>query len=450
MNRTNLQQAAREIFNAALRAADARRAVNSDVVLKDSLLTIRETEIDVSGCSIYAVAIGKAAAAMAAGLSDVLGDKLRSGIISGVPYPEFSELGAHRWREFRSGHPLPTAESLAAAQASLNLLKTVEPGALVIFLISGGGSSMFELPVDDRITIADLREANRQLVSCGAAIAEVNAVRRTFSAVKGGKLSRSAPQTNQITLIVSDTNPGDEASVASGPTLEPSENASEAQEVVERYDLSMSLPKSVLRAINNREDPQPAETGRLRTHYVLLDNHTALHAAAKKAEQLGFAMEIATDINEEEIEVGCDLLLSRVRALWEKAGGKAKPVCLLSGAEFSCPVRGQGVGGRNAETVLRCAMKLNGVPTSDARWPSQWVVLSSGTDGLDGNSPAAGAIADEATIARGESASLDAASFLERSDSFSYFEGLGAALMTGPTGTNVRDVRLVLVRDPDE
>lgn len=450
MNQTNLQKVAREIFNAALSAVEARRAVNSAVSLQSSVLKIRETEIDISGRSIHAVAIGKAAAAMAAGLSNVLGDRLKGGIISGTSDPELSVLNPHRWHVFRGGHPLPTAESLAAAQGSLNLLKTLEPDSFVIFLISGGGSAMFELPVDDRITISDLREANRQLVSCGATIAEVNAVRRAFSAVKGGKLSRSAPQTNQVTLIVSDTNPGDEVSVASGPTLEPSRNAPIAAEVVERYGLSMTLPESVLFAINNQEYLQPAETGRLRRHYVLLDNQTALRAAARKAEQLGFAVEIATDINEQEIEVGCDLMLSRVLALLKEAG-KDKEVCFISGGEFSCPVRGDGVGGRNTETVLRCAIKLNQASAASERWPSQWVVLSGGTDGLDGNSPAAGAVADETAIARGDSIGLDTQDFLERSDSFNYFNRLGAALMTGPTGTNVRDVRLVLVaRERDE
>jgi hydroxypyruvate reductase len=174
---------------------------------------------------------------------------------------------------------------------------------------------------------------------------------------------------------------------------------------------------------------------------VLLDNHTAIETAARQAKQLGFVVEIAEDVNEQEISVGCELLVSRASALSEK---KAKNVCLISGGEFSCPVRGNGVGGRNSETVLRCAMRLSEVTKDDAPEVSSWIVLSAGTDGIDGNSPAAGAVADETTVARGLSAGLVASDFLARSDSFSYFERLGNALVTGSTGTNVRDIRVVL------
>jgi hydroxypyruvate reductase len=323
------------------------------------------------------------------------------------------------------------------------MLRSVPEGGLVVFLVSGGGSAMFELPVDERITLNDLREANRQLVQCGATIAEINSVRRAFSAVKGGKLSDCASQADQITLIVSDTNPGDEAAVASGPTLRPAESAPKATDVVRRIGLDRSLPKSILNAIEAGMDAPQTEMDGLRMHQVLLDNRTAVEAAARQAEELGFVVEIANDINEQEIGMGCELLDSRAHALWEKSA-KAKTVCLISGGEFSCPVRGEGVGGRNSETVLGCAIRLSEV-TEDQQHPaSRWIVLSAGTDGIDGNSPAAGAVADETTIARGLSAGLDASDFLARSDSFSYFQRLGDVLVTGPTGTNVRDIRIII------
>ncbi len=174
---------------------------------------------------------------------------------------------------------------------------------------------------------------------------------------------------------------------------------------------------------------------------MLLDNSTVIEAAAAEARASGFAVEIVSDINEQEIEVGSDLLISRAQALWQQHGGK--PICLVSGGEFSCPVRGNGVGGRNLETVLRCAMKLDG--DASLGKTQHWAVLSAGTDGVDGNSIAAGAWADETTIRLGLSQGLDAADFLERSDAFHFFEHLGNLIITGPTGTNVRDVRIVLV-----
>ncbi len=316
--------------------------------------------------------------------------------------------------------------------------------ALIVFLISGGGSALIEWPGDDRITLAELRQANRQLVCSGATIAEINSVRRGFSAVKGGKLAAHAPRANQITLIISDTNPGDEASVASGPTMPPTAKSPKAMDVVDRYSHRLSLPNSVLRAIKEAEgNEQPSHTGNYQ-HYVLLNNQSAIEAAAAKARQLGFTVEVAYDINEQPIDEGGVLLISRLRELWEHAKPEQKRVCLISGGEFSCPVGGTGVGGRNLETVLRCAIEF------DKRQPvgdfasAHLVALSGGTDGIDGNSPAAGAIADESTIARGLARGLDAESSLKNSDSFNFFNALGDAIVTGPTGTNVRDLRILI------
>jgi glycerate 2-kinase len=434
---TSLDAQAREIFLRALKAVDARAATQGAVSLNNSLLRVGDTAIDLTGRPVYLIAIGKAAGSMTTGLVDVLGDRISKGIVCG---PADEKLNPD-WPVFAGGHPFPTDGSIAAARATLDLLADAERNVLIVFLISGGGSAMFEMPLDESITIADLREANRQLVSCGASIAEINAVRRTFSAVKGGKLAASAPHIDQITLIVSDTNPGDVTSVASGPTLERQVAAADAREVVQRYGLVDSLPHSILKASAQPKTEQEAPVTGLRAHYVLLDNRTALQAATAAARSRGFIVELATDINEQEIAVGCELLISRAETLWSQHGGK--PVCLISGGEFSCPVRGSGVGGRNLETVLRCAQELE---MPGARPTQHWAVLSAGTDGVDGNSEAAGAVADETTIARAKHSRLEPSDFLERSDTFHFFEQLGNLIVTGPTGTNVRDVRLVLVR----
>jgi hydroxypyruvate reductase len=266
------------------------------------------------------------------------------------------------------------------------------------------------------------------LISCGASIAEVNAVRRAFSAVKGGKLARRAPQAQTFTLIVSDTNPGDEASVASGPTLNPPSGSPKAIEVVEHYRLDNLLPESIIKAVRNEKPATGTVNG---SHQVLLDNNTAITAARDKAIELGFSCLTFNDIREQPIAEGCELLLSSLMS--------SSTECVVSGGEFSCPVRGDGRGGRNLETVLRCAMRLNSQP--------HCVVLSAGTDGIDGNSPAAGATADETTIQRARDLGLDANQYLARSDSHTFFERLGDLVVTGPTGTNVRDLR-ILLRSP--
>jgi hydroxypyruvate reductase len=357
---------------------------------------------------------------MARGLDDELGDRLSAGVIVSTSLHQ-----SRRWQSFTGGHPLPNEDSLAAARAAFTLLdRANDEQATVIFLISGGGSAMIEWPISERISLADLRAANQDLVSCGARISEINSVRRAFSAVKGGGLARRAPQARMFTLIVSDTNPGDEASVASGPTLAAPADAPNALAVVERYHLETVLPESIMKAVHRTQQSSPV-TG---SHVVLLDNRSAIDAAAQKAHELGFTCATLDHISEQPIQEGCELLLASILDV----------NCAISGGEFSCPVRGDGRGGRNLETALRCAISL------DNHKGSHIVVLSAGTDGIDGNSPAAGAIADETTLRRARALNLDARQYLARSDSYTFFERLNDLISTGPTGTNVRDLRILL------
>jgi len=385
------------IFDYALSSVDPRKAV-------------KNVHLDLPPGPIYSIAIGKAATSMARGLEDTLGDKLTAPVLIAS-----------------GGHPLPDKNSIASAQAAFALLDRANAErATVVFLISGGGSAMIEWPLTDDISLADLREANKTLISCGASIAEVNAVRRAFSAVKGGALARRAQNARTFTLIVSDTNPGDEGNVASGPTLNPPPDSPKAIEIVEHYGLESLLPESIMRAVRQQK---PSTSTVNSPHLVLLDNNTALTAAHDKAIELGFSCTILSDISEQPIVEGCELLLSNLlNSSWQ---------CAVSGGEFACPVRGDGLGGRNLETVLRCAMDL-------ANQTQHLLVLSAGTDGIDGNSPAAGAIADETTIERAHALGLDAVEYLARSDSYTFFERLNDLIVTGATGTNVRDVRILL------
>lgn len=450
----DLHQAALKIFDSALQSVDAHESVRRTVMLNGTRLTVADTQLDLTlySAGVYAIAIGKAAVPMAVALENALGKSLKAGVIAGPvagqPFGRELALPPRKlsavWRWCEGGHPLPNKTSLLAAQESFKLLESANVGnALIIFLVSGGGSAMIEWPRDERITLAELREANRVLVSCGASIAEINSVRRAFSAVKGGKLAARAPNTDQITLIISDTNLGDEASVASGPTLSPPAGPN-AGAVVERYGLDALLPPSILAAILEAESGEGHFDVAHNRHYVLLDNRTAIEAAAAEARKLGLVVEVAYDINEQPIDEGSILLVSRLRAQWEQEGREPKRVCLISGGEFSCPASGTGVGGRNLETVLRCAIEFDKHKHLDDLASGQLVALSGGTDGIDGNSPAAGAIADENTIARGRSRGLHPEGFLESSDSFSFFNSLGDAIVTGPTGTNVRDLRILI------
>lgn len=479
----DLRRDAREIFADVLDAVDARRAVLGALAVEGTRLRVCGEEFDLRALDVYSVALGKAAAAMASALDERLGERLVGGVVSAPPS---SRRLSRRWLVFDGGHPLPDESSFEAARAAFALLREADaPSSLVVFLVSGGGSAMVEWPRDPRVTLEDLRAANRVLVSCGAAIEEVNAVRRALSAVKGGGLSRLAPRAAQVTLIVSDVAAGRDYDVASGPTLAPPGDAQAAREVVARHGLDSKLPASVLKALeafaeadgrtarpassndtprveSSNDSPRAAPAGATaeaapqapaRSHYVLLDNARACRAAAESARARGYAVETARDICDQPVAEGAAALVSRLAELRGRAFGRG--VCLISGGEFACPVRGAGRGGRSTETALRCAFELErmgegvfefeGMGDVVAAGPRpRAVALCAGTDGVDGNSPSAGALADHTTLSRARARGLDAAKSLDESDSYTLFERLGDALVTGPTGTNVRDVRILL------
>ena len=445
---TPLRHAALSIFEAALKKTNAGRALRGAIKLQGQRIEIFDAAYDpASARRLYSIAVGKAAGAMASALDEILGERIGRGVIS-APAAGAGPLPG-RWEAFAGGHPLPNRDSFEAARAAFRLLERASrEGATVIFLISGGGSAMIEWPSDPALTLEDLREANRVLVSCGADISEVNGVRRALSAVKGGGLSARAPLAPQVTLIVSDVNAGREWDVASGPTLPPPTDAPRAARVVEKYGLGARLPSSVLRTL----EAPPRDGGALRAarasrrHYVLLDNESAVNAAADAARSLGHVVEVAHDIVEQGVEEGSATLVSRLFNLYRREGSEGRGVCLVSGGEFACPVRGAGLGGRNSETALRAAVESEKFFEDGARGarPSHFVALCAGTDGLDGNSPAAGATADDTTLARARRRDLDPQTFLENSDAYSLFDALGDALVTGPTCTNVRDLRILL------
>jgi len=431
--RVDLRKAALDIFHHALRAVDARSATRNAVSLDRSILRIAETEFEVSDRPIYVVGVGKASPSMAQGLNDVLGHKISRAVISATASTT-SLPSTHRI--FFGGHPLPNQHSLDAATAAFELLREAnEKKAVVIFLISGGGSAMLEWPVSNEITLDDLQQTNRQLVTCGATIAEINAVRRSLSAIKGGGLAKRAANAQIITLIVSDTNSGDESSVASGPTLPVSSDLPDAEQVIQKHGLASTLPSSVITAIRVSRAEKDTERDLTAPFYVLLDNRVAQEAAAERANELGFSTVVDDEINEQSVDEGSALLLSRADRI------SGLPSCHVSGGELSCRVRGKGRGGRNLETVLRCAIKLD---EESGKSNYHTVVVSAGTDGIDGSSNAAGAIADEHTIARAKVLGLDAHDYLQRSDSHAFFERVGDLIVTGPTGTNARDLRLIL------
>jgi hydroxypyruvate reductase len=443
MNSTpTLRNIALEIFQRTLAAIDVESVVRASVRMDADRLLIGADEVDLSRFKRVAViAVGKASVPMARAVEDSLGPPLADGlVVTNALIGQSPRL----LPVIVGGHPLPNAGSLEAASRALKMLRANDSEeTLVLFLISGGGSALFELPIDAAITLDDLQSVNRALVGCGAVISEMNVVRRFLSAVKGGRLAAAAPRSRQISLYVSDVNSDDLSTVSSGLTLPNLATRADFDRVIERYDLLDKFPAHVSALIAGGGLPDlpraNAEGGRRRSHHLLLDNRKALVEAKRVAESdFGCVVEVAEDLVEGDVETMMLTHVERAAALRHKHRGKT--VCLLSGGEAVCPVRGAGQGGRNQEFALRAAIHLRQRGLSDI------VVLSAGTDGIDGNSPAAGAMVDSDTLRRAEEKDVSAELSLQNSDSFNFFNALGDAVITGPTGNNVRDVRILLAR----
>ena len=440
----NLRNIALEIFHRTLAAIDVESVVRAFVRLDGDYSEIGADAFDLSRFKrviVIVIAIGKASVPMARAVEKVLRRRIDAGLVATNAVigqsPRFLPV-------IIGGHPLPNAGSLEAAAKALEILRANDAEeTLVLFLISGGGSALFELPIDLAITLDDLQTINRALVGCGAVIGEMNVVRRFLSAVKGGRLAAAAPRSRQISLYVSDVNSDDLSTVSSGPTLPCLATRADFDRIVRRYDLLDKFPAHVSALIAGGKLPDlpraNVEDADRRSHHLLLDNRKALLEAKRIAESdFGCVVEIAEDLVEGDVETMMLTHVERVVALRHRHAGKT--VCLLSGGEVVCPVRGDGQGGRNQEFALRAAIQLHQRGLSDV------VVLGAGTDGIDGNSPAAGAIADSDTLRQAEEKGVSAERRLQNSDSFNFFNALGDAIITGPTGNNVRDMRILVAR----
>ena len=383
--------------------------------------------------SIRVAAFGKAAAEMAAMLDQLVGTSRLTGVV--VPSAPPRQQLPH-FRYIVGGHPYPNAESLEAAQATLQLAAEADAQSLLLFLISGGGSALLEKPLFDDIALEELAAFYRLLVTCGANIYEMNVLRKHFSALKGGRLALAAHPAQQITLYVSDVPADKPSTVASGPTMPDESTVAECLEVAERYNMAAQLPESYRRRLAPGQIPETPKPGDLRfancAYQAVLSNEDGIAALLRLAEARGWNAEADQSCDDWPLEKAADYLLDKLRAMRQPAG---RPVCLVSGGELSCPVTGDGIGGRNLAFALYCATKIEG---------ENITVMSAGTDGVDGNSPAAGAVADGSTVSRGRAGGLDPVASFRRCDSYTFFAALGDALVTGPTGNNVRDLRLLV------
>ena len=387
-----------------------------------------DNRIDPTGLDrVWLLAFGKAAPAMARAAVGELADARIEGLVVSnheEPLPDGLELRV-------TGHPLPDERSAAAARAALDLLHRAGDHDLVLCLISGGGSALLEMPAAG-LALAEVQTTVNALLSGGADISELNTVRKHLSAIKGGRLAQAADPARLLTLILSDVvgNPLDV--IASGPTVPDPTTYGDALEVLDRYDLRSSLPTAIIDHLEAGRDATIAETPKDRYSRQVVsivgDGATAAHGAAAAAQEAGLAATIATTTLSGD---------ARTEALHCLAASAEHGVTIFAG-ETTVKVAGTGRGGRNQEAALAAAHHIAGDPST--------VFATLGTDGIDGPTDAAGAIVDGATVARGAALGLDALGSLAGNDSNNYLAATGDLLMTGPTGTNVGDVWIV-VRD---
>lgn len=447
-----LHSISREIFDEALRACDIAQAFDRHLHFEGRTL-IRTPSLRLPSITVpfdrykevFVLSFGKAALSMLDALLARLPEKTRvHGVCSA---PRIPKERRRNIRYFAGGHPVPNDDSFAAARAALDLLKHAKADTFIFFLISGGGSAMLELPRDRKINLDDTIAFHETLVASGASITDTNTVRKYFSAVKGGRLALAAPRSEKLSLLLADVPLKDLAAVASSPTLPNYSTFAQCSEILDRFHLLEKFPPSVRRYFEKLHDSEPADPGRSKEQQVapaafehaqfdtLLSNHDFVNAARDHAHSLGYKVIIDNACDDWDYAKAAQHLLARFHEL----RSQHERVCLLSSGEVTVNLgKNPGCGGRNQQFALQAALDL-------ARCEGQpLAVLSAGSDGIDGNSPAAGAIADTTTVARARSYNFDPEATLRRFDACTLFTALGDTIVTGPTGNNLRDLRILI------
>lgn len=445
-----LHKDAYAIFDHALKACDIPRAFDRHLHFEGNTLVrhpspaLKPLTISLDGYRrVLVISFGKAGLSMMQALLERLPPKLPvRGVCSA---PELSKKRSWRIKYFEGGHPLPNECSFAAARDALKLLRSARKNTFVFFLISGGGSAMLELPLDAKISLEDTIAFHETLIASGATITEVNTVRKYFSAVKGGRLALAAPEAEKLSLVLADVPLKDLGAVASSPTLPDRSTPGECAEILERFHLLEKFPQSVreyFEGLHLKTTTQPIENLRNGQEAfehaqfdTLLSNHDFVNAARDRAQSLGYKVVIDNSCDDWDYRDASRYLLQRFHELRKEF----PRLCLLSSGEVTVTIDGpSGCGGRNQQFALTAAQELA------QHAESNMVVLSAGSDGVDGNSPAAGAIADPTTIARAKAYGFDPEATLKRFDTCPLFTALGDTIMTGPTGNNLRDLRVLL------
>lgn len=430
-----------EAYEAALNAVQPQKLIQSTLKLENSKLKIKDLTFNLASFKhVYVVGGGKASGEMAAALEHLLGKHITRGIVNvpkgGKPKTEVIMLN-------EASHPVPDQAGVEGAQQMLQIAKQAGLEDLLICLFSGGGSSLMPLPKED-ITLRDKQELTRMLLKSGAAIGEVNTVRKHLSAFKGGNLAKQAYPATILSLIISDVVGDDVGSIASGPTAPDTSTFQDAVNVLRKYGIWEYAPATVKETLTrgltgeDAENPKPGDPVFKKVHNIIIgSNQSACNAVKEyfKKQKIKTCL-LSTPLEGEARQTAKTLAVN----ICENANRvTTKPVCLITGGETTVTVTGKGVGGRNQELALATALQLKGVKGAD------FVFASLSTDGVDGPTDAAGALIDNNTLRQAEQLGLNPEQFLQNNNSYRFFSALDSLVFTGPTGTNVNDIIITVI-----
>lgn len=425
-----------KLINSAIESVEPSSAMRKWAKIEKEKLRIEGYE------KVVVVGGGKAGAAMAITLEQMLGERLTEGIVN-IPKGTMPEISPRKIKLVGAGHPIPDESGMEGTRRMVELVSGLGQRDLVICLISGGGSALMPLPAEG-ITLSQLQEVTLLLLKSGATIQEVNAVRKHLSAVKGGQLARAAYPARMVSLIISDVVGDRLDTIASGPTYPDPATYSDALSVLKKYKLKEKVPPRIIVHLINGvkgvipETPKVGEECFQNAYYkIIASNADALAAAAEVGRTHGLNVHILTTTMQGEARHVGEYLSHVTREVYETERPIPRPALLLLGGETTVTVKGEGIGGRNQELVLSTALGIAGLKTT--------TIVSFSTDGIDGPTDATGAVADGFTIQRAEQLGLDPSCYLENNDSYHFFKELGDLLITGPTGTNVMDVTALMV-----
>jgi glycerate 2-kinase len=441
-----MKRMAKDIFSKALSAVDPSKILKDRIRIEKDRLWIRieensEKNFDLNTFhKIFLVGTGKASNSMAKAVEEIFGDRMTKGVVT-TKYGHLLPL--KKTEIIEAGHPIPDQKGYEGAKKIQGLLKKSGPKDLVIFILSGGGSALLPFPADG-IELKEKQEMTQLLLDCGADIKEINTIRKHISRMKGGWLTRWAYPSTVIGFILSDV-VGDQLDViGSGPTVPDPSTFEEALEILKKYDLLNEIAPSIQKHLilgkegKVEETPKPGDVVFERVYNSLIgSNILALRAAEKEATSLGLNTLILSSSIEGETREASRFHTAIAKEVISSGNPIPKPACILSGGETTVTIKGKGLGGRNQEFALAGALEISGI--------EKVVLLSGGTDGTDGPTDASGAMVDHTTVHRAKSMGLDPKAHLENNDAYPFFQKLGDLLITGPTHTNVMDVRILLV-----